>query len=97
MSEMIIRMSLPTSCGSVCWYRSGSTLIALACRPALWAKALVPTYGALVVTGMFTTSPMAWAIRVVSASISAGTRSMPIFSCRFDSRVTRSALPVRSP
>src|SRR5699024_9652654 len=73
MSEMIMRMSLPSRRGSVCWYRSGSTRIALACRPALCAKALSPTYGARGLTGMLTISPIAWAIRVVSASVSAGT------------------------
>src|SRR5699024_1426578 len=97
MSEMIMRMSLPSRRGSVCWYRSGSTRIALACRPALCAKALSPTYGARGLTGMLTISPIAWAIRVVSASVSAGTSAIPIFSWRSASIVIRSALPVRSP
>ena len=37
------RMSLPTTVGSMWLYNNGSTLIALACRPALWAKADDPT------------------------------------------------------
>jgi hypothetical protein len=65
-------MSFPTLVGSVCWYRSGSTLIALACNPALWAKALAPTYGCLEYGGTFVISLTAWAIRVASPSRPSG-------------------------
>src|SRR2546428_686692 len=45
MSDTSIRMSLPTSAGSTCWYSIGSTLTAEACSPALCANAENPTYG----------------------------------------------------
>ena len=45
MSETSMRMSFPTDDGSSCWYKDGSTLIALACNPALCANAETPTYG----------------------------------------------------
>ena len=42
MSDTSIRMSLPTSAGSMCWYSIGSTLTAEACSPALCANAEKP-------------------------------------------------------
>ncbi len=72
MSETSIRMVLPTCSGSMCWYRSGSTLMAEACSPALCAKAEMPTYGWWVEAVRLTTSAIACEIRVISRSAALG-------------------------
>jgi hypothetical protein len=71
--------------------------MALACRPALWAKALAPTYGCREYGGTFVISLTAWAMRVASASRPGGSTARPSFSSRLATRVSRFALPVRSP
>ena len=97
MSETSIRMVLPTCSGSMCWYRSGSTLIAEACRPALWAKAETPTYGWWVEGVRLTTSAMACEMRVISRSAPSGRTFLPYFSSRAATTGKRLALPTRSP
>ena len=71
--------------------------MALACRPALWVKALAPTYGCREYGGTLVISLTAWAIRVASARPPGGSTRRSRLSSRLASTVTRSALPVRSP
>ena len=71
-------MSLPTCAGSMCWYSIGSTLIALACSPALCANADRPTYGWCWFGETLVTSATACAIRVSSASAAVGTTVAPL-------------------
>ncbi len=92
-----MRMSLPTAVGSMCWYRSGSTLMALACRPALCANALAPTYGWRAYGEMFVISLIACEMRVASSRPSPVSVRTPCLSSRFATTVSRSTLPVRSP
>ena len=76
-------MSLPTAAGSMWLYSSGSTLIALACRPALWANAAAPTYAWWVSGAMLAISAMACDTRTICSRQPSGRTGSPSLSWRF--------------
>src|SRR5215207_2340114 len=71
--------------------------MALACRPALWAKADTPTYACCGFGALLASSATACATRISSGRCPSGRTCRPIFSSRFPITANRSALPGRSP
>src|SRR3954463_5373649 len=71
--------------------------MALACSPALCAKADAPTNGWWCSGAMWASSAIAWLTRCSSGRHSAGTTGRPILVTRLPIRAKVSALPARSP
>ena len=91
------RVPLPTSSGAMCSYASFAREIAETWRPALWANADEPTYGACGFNGRLSTSATKLLTVVRRSSLPSGKHSKPIFNCKLGMTVVRLVLPVRSP
>jgi len=95
-SDISTRRWLPTRRGSMCSYVFSSFISAFTCTPALWAKALLPTYGSL---GSMTTLAVSL-IKLESEvrAVRSGTDiSRPILSASVGMMEQRLALPHLSP
>ena len=84
---------IPTVSGLICSKVMEFFSTPSACIPALWAKALEPTYGSPRFSRMFATSAILRAVSVSRGMLSSGIQAQPILSWRFGMMVERLALP----